>query len=166
MNFILVPIRGCFPVKATLPNFGTELILSSPVCEMQYSGKVSACMCTTPGCNGDTSLGTLPRIASRQPKNFVFPFSNSSLARKARTRTGRKRRLQCWSCGSLFNRDKARCEKFTKDREEQVMSCEEGEACMLYTWMKSKSEIGNHHHLSYDHYCLGWNKHGCFRILS
>ena len=112
-------------------------------------------MCSTPGCNGDTSLGTLPRIARRQPRNFKFPFSNSSLARQPRTRTGRQRRLQCWSCGSLFNRDTARCDKFTMDREEQVMSCGEGEACMLYTWMKSKSEIGNHHNLSHL-LCLGW----------
>ena len=165
MNLISAPIRGCFPVKAILPNFGTDLMLSSPVCEMQYSGKVSACICTTPGCNGDTSLGTLPRIASRQQRNFEFPFSNSSLARQPRRRTGRQRRLQCWSCGSLFNRDKDRCDKFTKDREEQEMSCGEGEACMLYTWIKSKSEIGNNHNL-YHLLCLGWNEIGCFRILS
>ena len=157
-NLISAPIRGCFPMNASLPSVGPDLVLSSPVCELQYSGLVSACMCTTPGCNADPSLATLPRITSRQQN------SNSSLASQPRTRTGRQRRLQCWSCGSLFNRDRARCERFTKDREDQVMSCGEGEACMLYTWMKSKSEIGNHHHL-YHLLCMGWNNNECFRIL-
>ena len=87
-----------------------------------------------------------PRDAeSREPKNFIFPFANSSTAGMSGSRDGRQRRLKCFSCGSLFNRDSPDCAEFDPNNEEQVMTCNEGEACMLYTWKKSRTEIGEEH---------------------
>ena len=57
-------------------------------------------------------------------------------------RQGRQRRLQCYQCGSLFNRDAPDCDKFDPRDPGQLTTCNEGEACMLYTWRKSKTEIG------------------------
>ena len=140
--YIAAPIRGCFPQNQTLPVLGPAPLLSSPVCEMQDVGMVSACMCTTAGCNGDNFIPR-PRVEKiRQPKNFIFPFAKSSPVDQPLPRGGRQRRLKCFSCGSLFNTDRARCDQFDQESEEQVMTCEEGEACMLYTWQRSKTEIG------------------------
>ena len=141
---------GCFPVNSSLPSLGPAPLLSSPVCEMQTSGTVSACMCTTSFCNDDgfrlqeSKLELrIPRDAeSREPKNFIFPFANSSTAAMPGSRGGRQRRLKCYSCGSLFNRDSPHCAVFDPNSEDQVMTCQEGEACMLYTWKKSRTEIG------------------------
>ena len=58
-------------------------------------------------------------------------------------REGRQKRLKCFSCGSLFNRDSPPCAQFDPADREQVMTCNEGEACMLYTWNKSRTEIGD-----------------------
>ena len=80
--------------------------------------------------------------ASREPKNFIFPFANSSTVAKTESREGRQRRLKCYSCGSLFNRDSPQCAEFNPGNGNQVMTCNEGEACMLYTWKKSRTEIG------------------------
>jgi hypothetical protein len=147
---ISAPIRGCFPINSSLSFFGSAPLLSSPVCKVQEAGPVSACMCTTTGCNEEGILfgksNQLPRkprdAESREPKNFIFPFANSSTVAKPLARGGRQAGLKCFSCGSLFNRDSPQCGQFDPDNEQQVMTCNEGEACMLYTWKKSKTEIG------------------------
>ena len=145
-----VPIRGCFPMTSPLPLLGPVPILSSPMCELKESGPVSACMCTTTGCNGDRNHPMLstqqqrePRdAASREPKNFIFPFDRHSTPASPLPRGGRQSRLKCFSCGSLFNRDTPQCSQFNLSNSQQVMTCNEGEACMLYTWNKSGKEIG------------------------
>ena len=112
---------------------------------MQEDGPVSACICTTTGCNAEDYQPPHPRVVtSREPKNFIFPFANSSAVAVAKplARGGRQAGLKCFSCGSLFNRDSPQCGQFDPDNEQQVMTCNEGEACMLYTWKKSKTEIG------------------------
>lgn len=111
---------------------------------------MSACICTTTGCNAEDYQPPHPRVVtSREPKNFIFPFANSSAVAVAKplARGGRQAGLKCFSCGSLFNRDSPQCGQFDPDNEQQVMTCNEGEACMLYTWKKSKTEIGE--------YCIG-----------
>jgi len=146
------PIQGCFPLNSSLPFLGPAPLLSSPVCEMQDVGTVSFCICTSSGCNDQgVSLEKSrqqprqPRdAASREPKNFIFPFANSSTVAKIESREGRQRRLKCYSCGSLFNRDSPQCAEFNPGNGNQVMTCNEGEACMLYTWKKSRTEIGSY----------------------
>ena len=151
MSFnVAAPIRGCFPLNSSLPLLSPAPILSSPVCVLQDAGPVSACMCTTTGCNDEgipfrksNQQSRKPRdVASREPKNLIFPFANSSTVAKPVPREGRQSGLKCFSCGSLFNRDSPQCGQFDPDNEQQVMTCNEGEACMLYTWKKSKTEIG------------------------
>ena len=135
---------GCFPVNGSLPVLGSTH-LTSPVCELQYAGSASACMCTTDGCNAHPNqLGRTPRnAASREPKNFLFPFGSSSTVGEQSPRQGRQQGLQCYSCGSLFNRESPECPEFDANNKQQIASCGEGEACMLYAWKKSKTEIGS-----------------------
>ena len=143
-------VQGCFSVNSSLPYFGPAPLVPSPLCIMQDADSVSACMCTTSGCNGGnyrikrpTPKLRIPRDAeSREPKNFIFPFANSSTVTKTESREGRQKRLKCFSCGSLFNRDSPPCARFDPADQAQVMTCNEGEACMLYTWNKSRTEIG------------------------
>ena len=97
-------------------------------------------------------------------KDFIFPFDNTT-GRQVITlgtrqhnedgggfvevgggrhlaRTGRQRRVQCYQCGSLFNRNTPRCDEFNPLDRSQLTYCNEGEACLLYTWRKSATEIG------------------------
>ena len=93
------------------------------------------CMCNTNACNSlDVSINSL----SMRSQDFIFPFDNSSRV----ARVGKQRRLQCYTCGSLFNRDSPACAAFNPADPAQITTCNEGEACMLYTWRKSRTEIG------------------------
>ena len=108
---------------------------------MQGPGPVKYCMCSTPLCNDVEYDPTNDNKLSMRAVDFIFPFDNSS--RVARARTGKQRRLQCYTCGSLFNRDSPACDAFDPNNPGQITTCNEGEACMLYTWRKSRTEIGN-----------------------
>ena len=48
--------------------------------------------------------------------------------------------LQCYSCGSLFSTGDE-CPTFNSSDSSQVATCSPGEACLLYTWRKSDSEL-------------------------
>ena len=49
--------------------------------------------------------------------------------------------LSCFSCGSLLFPEKT-CETFDPSDPSQVQVCPEGDACLLYSWKKSKNETG------------------------
>ena len=142
-------MRGCWPAHEPLPLAGPGPGLVSPVCELQEAEHVSTCLCHVSGCNAPDSF------RSRDPKQIVFP--SDPAARTGRQSTG----LRCFSCGSLFDRSAPRCDKvrgfsmlsqifdtifvqFNPDDNSQVGTCGPGEACMLYTWKKSSSEIGSY----------------------
>ena len=101
------------------------------------------CMCSTRLCNDveyDPSADTA--ALSMRAQDFIFPFDNSSRVGGQEPRTGKQRRLQCYTCGSLFNRASPACDRFDPNAPGQLTTCNQGEACMLYTWRKSRTEIG------------------------
>ena len=106
--FSVEPVRGCWPASKPLPLVSSSPSLVSPVCELQETSHVSACLC-------DTSLCNAPRVLARQPKQIVFPSENSQ-----RNRNGRQSSagLKCFSCGSLFNRSSPQCDEVTLEYSE------------------------------------------------
>jgi len=48
--------------------------------------------------------------------------------------------LQCFSCGSLLNPNK-KCDRFDRTDPAQVQTCTKDEACLMYSWKKSSSEV-------------------------
>ena len=92
-----VAVRGCYPADQPLPLLGPAAPLVSPVCELQETDLVSACLCHTPECNAPV------RARARRPKQIVFPSEAPRLSRE----TG----LKCFSCGSLFNKSSPACDK-------------------------------------------------------
>ena len=51
--------------------------------------------------------------------------------------------LQCYSCGSLLN-PASDCQEFSRTEPGQVQTCLQDEACLLYSWNKSHTEVGKH----------------------
>ena len=99
------PVRGCHPAQQPLPLLGPDLPLISPVCELQETSLVSACLCDTAECNAPER--SRARLA-RRPKQIVFPAETQpGPGRLARQTEG----LKCFSCGSLFNRSSPACSK-------------------------------------------------------
>ena len=98
------PVRGCHPAQQPLPLLGPDLPLISPVCELQETSLVSACLCDTKECNApERSRAQL----ARRPKQIVFPAETQQAGRLGRQTEG----LKCFSCGSLFNRSSPACSK-------------------------------------------------------
>ena len=146
-------MRGCWPAHLPLPLLGPAPALVSPVCELTETEHVAACLCDTRGCNGPA------RPRPRQPKQLRFPET-----RRQQQQPGAG--LKCFSCGSLFNSSSPQCDQVTEPPKNcmknivntntdpvpqfnpedngQVARCAPGQACMLYTWKKSSTEIGSY----------------------
>ena len=58
---------------------------------------------------------------------------------------------RCYSCGSLFSADSSDCESFDPSDKNQVVTCQQGEACLFYAWRVSDKETGQELHI---HSCL------------
>ncbi|XP_023348017.1 uncharacterized protein LOC111716763 isoform X2 [Eurytemora carolleeae] len=143
------PVRGCYPLNRTLPGL-VKVLQPSPTCilEPEGAGPVKYCMCDQDNCNDVEYNVYLERARdlftnlSMRAQDFIFPFDNSS--RVSRSRVGKQTRLQCYTCGSLFNRDSPACDRFDPQNPGQLTTCNDGEACLLYTWRKSKTELGSY----------------------
>ena len=48
-------------------------------------------------------------------------------------------RVRCYNCGSLFSTSQKVCEEFNPDDRGQVVECEAGEVCLLYSWLSGPS---------------------------
>ena len=150
-------MRGCWPAHLPLPLLGPAPALVSPVCELTETEHVAACLCDTRGCNGPRGAQQLARPRPRQPKQLRFPETR----RQQQPGAG----LKCFSCGSLFNSSSPQCDQvtdtknifdaepnltthplaqFNPEDNGQVARCAPGQACMLYTWKKSSTEIGSY----------------------
>jgi hypothetical protein len=110
-------------------------------------------MCNTNLCNSNSNPAHSVRARqlfaqSMRSLDFIFPFDNSSRVSSSRiavsssaddddftsenaasgvqpqrARGGKQRRLQCYTCGSLFNRDTPPCEKFDPTNSSQITTC-------------------------------------------
>ena len=48
-------------------------------------------------------------------------------------------RVRCYSCGSLFSKSLEVCDEFNPDDRGQEVECEEGEVCLMYSWLSGPS---------------------------
>ena len=137
------PVRGCQAVNSSLHG---HLITDSPSCTsfLLKSSSVSYCTCDSDLCNGhlyDYTDIRVKRDKTRVEQNFMFPFAERSDGGRV-SGASQDRRIQCYSCGSLFNRDTPSCTEFDRQNETQRTTCKPGEVCLLYEWTKNKSEKG------------------------
>ena len=146
-------VQGGTPGNAVFPSFYTiKLCQEWIVFVLKGAGPVKYCMCDQDNCNDVEYNVYLERARdlftnlSMRAQDFIFPFDNSS--RVSRSRVGKQTRLQCYTCGSLFNRDSPACDRFDPQNPGQLTTCNDGEACLLYTWRKSKTELGEYFYFS------------------
>merc|ERR1711892_951714 len=86
----------------------------------------------------------------------MFPFAERSDGDGGRVSGGSQDRLiQCYSCGSLFNRDTPSCAEFDRQNETQRTTCKLGEVCLLYECTKNKSEKGSYRECFQENIILG-----------
>ena len=52
----------------------------------------------------------------------------------------RKERVKCFACGSLFSTDAPECGSFNTSDFRQQKTCNAGEACLWYSYLKSSTE--------------------------
>ena len=57
-----------------------------------------------------------------------------------RPRKNSSGRVQCFTCGSLFNTDAPDCFAFNVNDKAQMKTCDAGEACLWYSYQKSDEE--------------------------
>ena len=57
-----------------------------------------------------------------------------------RPRKNSSGRVQCFTCGSLFNTDAPDCFAFNVNDKAQMKTCDAGEACLWYSYQKSDQE--------------------------
>ena len=139
-------MRECFDRQTVLGSADRPLEVRSR-CEPEdiSSSKppVTACLCDQDLCNGplDTPTSSTTRPIQETPRRSPKKTSpNRSLKVKALDPTPG---LQCFSCGSLLNTNKARCDTFDRTNTSHTQTCLKGEACLMYTWKKSATETAS-----------------------
>ena len=100
------------------------------------------------------SSSTARAPSSARVKDKELQLDNSSPTLPATVRS-----LRCYKCGDLFNPD-------TKCRADSVETetCQEGEACLLYRWQKSRTETATVRHCFSKQILLG-KKINCYTKL-
>ena len=160
-------MRECFSKSVLLGTLDNPL-RAAPTCDLadisEGDQKVFACLCETNLCNSfrspgeprpDLSEKTIEkpnilkglmspgRVSSSTPRvpGSATSKDNSQLGNSTATLPHTVRSLRCYKCGDLFNPD-------TKCRADSVETetCQEGEACLLYRWQKSRTETATVRH--------------------
>ena len=160
-------IRQCFSTSILLGSIDAPLE-TGPYCEPQdisdnSLSEITACLCDSDFCNSyrgptEKKSRSLKQVQGvRQQVATVNQLSNTTkLSTTNRNNIPMKAAarktfhpdqpgLQCYSCGSLLNPNK-KCDTFNKADPEQVQTCLQDEACLMYSWKKSATEIGKQQH--------------------
>lgn len=146
-------IRECFPESILLGSVEKPLEITKdcqPI-NIEADGSIAACICTTDFCNDadhhldvdddDTEnddelqeevideIDITPNITTTE----LISTSTSTEAPKFS-------RIICHQCGSLFSNKNSDCKVFDETDNNQQGFCEPGEACLWYSWQKTKNK--------------------------
>ena len=151
-------IRECFPKSILLGSVENPVKITEkcdPV-NVESDGSIAACICTTDFCNNvedhqielsvnDDTLTDLEdhheqvideidiNVDNVETTTVVVSTSTSTAAPKFS-------RIICHQCGSLFSNKNSDCEVFDENDKSQQGFCDPGEACLWYSWQKTKEQ--------------------------
>lgn len=142
-------IRECFSKSILLGSQAAPVEIGES-CEprsVDSGGSIWACICTEDLCNDplDYQLGA-PDKDSDPPHNHeevidkevkIESETNTTTASISTTKP-KFNKIICHQCGSLFSGKNSDCSVFDKNNKTQQGFCEPGEACLWYSWQKTK----------------------------
>ena len=142
-------IRECFPSSILLGSVDDPVQITedcSPVSIEENS--ISACICTSDLCNGIEEEVLHANIQTQ--RNFsekekvideidIAVIEELELIEES-TSAPKFSKVICHQCGSLFSGKNPDCEIFDQDNKELEGFCEPGEACLWYSWQKTKEK--------------------------
>ena len=139
-------IRECFPTSILLGSIESPVeAASSCVASSLESDSISACICTTPLCNGVGGDDIRREVASAGPSvTSPAPRVRTTTTTTATTATtgvpSVAGRVRCHQCGSLFSGSSSNpdCDQFDPADPRQASSCAAGEVCLWYSWQKAR----------------------------
>merc|ERR1719150_3586438 len=143
MNRETAVIRECFPTSVLLGSIERP-VEPQATCSPQSveSDTIKACICTTDLCSGigdddngpRTALATFDSTVTAAPPNIDQEVDQ--LFDDVSNESGR---VRCHQCGSLFSTDgNPACERFERNDPSQAGECAAGEACLWYSWERSR----------------------------
>ena len=114
---------------------------------VERDGTIAACICTTDFCNGiDYTLApnTSARNISSVPEEVLdeIDITVKEIEETSTISTSTVKapfsQVICHQCGSLFSNQNSDCEVFDENDPSQEGFCQPGEACLWYSWQKTK----------------------------
>ena len=145
-------MRECFPRHVLLGSVDRPVEITescSPV-SVEQDGDIVACICTEDFCN-DPEHDLLPPAgdteSTRQQDNeetvadvkTVVQEIDISVTAPPESSTNIFKRVICHQCGSLFSNKNSDCQTFDETDKSQQGFCEPGQACLYYSWQKTKA---------------------------
>ena len=146
-------IRECFSKSILLGSQAApvEIIESCEPRSVDSGGSIWACICTEDLCNdpldyqlsapdkdSDTALGDPPQNHEEVIDKEVKIESETNTTTAISTTKPKFNKIICHQCGSLFSGKNSDCSVFNKNNKTQQGFCEPGEACLWYSWQKTK----------------------------
>lgn len=117
---------------------------------VEKDGTIAACICTTDFCNGiDYTLAptiTSENNFSSDPEEILDEIDitvkepeQTTISRiSTSTEKAQFSQVICHQCGSLFSNKNSDCQVFDENDPSQEGFCQPGEACLWYSWQKTK----------------------------
>ena len=146
-------IRECFSKSILLGSQAAPVEIGES-CEprsVDSGGSIWACICTEDLCNdpldyqlsapdkdSDTALGDPPQNHEEVIDKAVKIESETNRTTAISTTKPKFNKIICHQCGSLFSGKNSDCSVFDKNNKTQQGFCEPGEACLWYSWQKTK----------------------------
>ena len=146
-------IRECFSKSILLGSQAAPVEISSSCSprSVDGGGSIMACICTEHLCNdlqdyqlsapdkdSDTALGDPPQNHEEVIDEAVKIESETTTTTAISTTKPKFNKIICHQCGSLFSGKNSDCSVFDKNNKTQQGFCEPGEACLWYSWQKTK----------------------------
>ena len=122
---------------------------------VESDGSIAACICTEDFCNDvdhqieldhDDTPTTLnddqEQVIDEIDINVDNSIETTTVVVSTSTSTAAPKfsRIICHQCGSLFSNKNSDCEVFDENDKGQQGFCDPGEACLWYSWQKTKEQ--------------------------
>ena len=116
---------------------------------VEKDGTIAACICTTDFCNGiDYTLAPIisenkvstdkEEILDEIDITFKEIEETTTLKPLISIEKAKFSQVICHQCGSLFSNKNSDCQVFDENDPSQEGFCQPGEACLWYSWQKTK----------------------------
>ena len=138
-------IRECYPESVLLGSVDRPVEISqtcSPA-SLETDGTIAACICREDFCNGiveelsgpgGANLSSHRTLAASEPvlDEIDIAINDSPVVTSGPG-------LICAECGSLFSGKNSDCQIFDETNQTQQAVCQPDQACLYYSWQKSKA---------------------------